>query len=43
MYKRQDISTRMRIDKNEKYDYNWIFMEKELGVYGNKGLPNNNV
>lgn len=33
-----EISTRMRIDKNEKYDYNMIFMGKELGVYGNKGL-----
>ena len=32
------ISTRMRMGENEKYDYNMIFMGKELGVYGNKGL-----
>lgn len=33
-----EISTRMRMGENEKYDYNMIFMGKELGVYGNKGL-----
>lgn len=33
-----NISTRMRMGENEKYDYNMIFMGKELGVYGNKGL-----
>ena len=38
-----DISTRMRIDKNEKYDYNWIFMEKELGVYGGNELLEYNL
>lgn len=31
-----DISTRMRIGENEKYDYNSIFIEKELGVYNKK-------
>lgn len=33
-----NISTRMRMGENEKYDYNSIFIGKELGVYDKKGV-----
>lgn len=33
-----NISTRMRMGENEKYDYNTIFMAKELGVYNKKDV-----